>query len=177
MNKGVKSTFAKVMTMQSTEVTSGYQAIIGMGMVWNKLPAQGEWLEFAERLLSYVLKRHPTATAIHIINDIYDDNIHANNVKQHEQQRRVEAHSFAPNIYPSAEQKMPWQLVLHGAHFVGVLKHRLQHFILQHWKRCMLSVDMFYTVNKDCYNFQTEQLDVNVNFTIHMACKADTRAF
>jgi hypothetical protein len=169
------------------------------------------------------LKRHPNAVTIHIINDIYDDSIHGTNVKQHEQQRRAETLGFTPNVYPTAEQKMPtgvaWRSFLSKSsnkhrlhHFpasrsgnisaaniatpialfpgVSVWQHlsselwRLKsiilycivlHFILQHWKRCMLSINMFYTVNKDCYNFQTEELDQN--YAIPIPCEADTRAF
>jgi hypothetical protein len=175
MVKTVKSTFTKVLTLQPVaQIADGYHAIVDMGMVWNKVLPQGTWSDFAQSLLMFVRSRHPAAQTIHFINDIYDEQLMKNSIKQHEQQRRSKSHGFAPNVYPAADQKMPigkfWRSFLSKSSN----KSRLQQFLLKQWTCSTLEVDMLYTLNLDCYDLRNGQ--VCEDFKASSPCEADSRA-
>lgn len=156
-HKPVKSKFISVMNLEPTTIKD-YHAIVDMGMIWNKVSPGQSWSEFAKQLFNYILRRHPLAVTVHIINDEYNENALKNSPKYFEQNRRKLAHGFIPNVYPQGYQKMPtglqWKAFLSNASN----KERLQTFLLKEWSSynyVSTQPECFFTLNNCSYNLQT----------------------
>lgn len=166
-HKSIKSKYVSVMKQDPMQDLHHYHAIVDMGMVWNKVQPCQTWSEFAQQLLNYILRRHPKAISVHIINDEYNEEKLKESPKLFEQNRRKLGYGFIPNVYPQGYQKMPtgpqWKAFLRNSSN----KERLQNFILKEWSSynfASIQPDFYYTLHNDSHNLQTGKF-------LHYICK------
>ena len=159
-----------------------YTALIDMGFVWrfctpSKLEQEGgiTWGDYAKKIYSTILRRHPHATEYHMINDRYD----VDNIKDGEYQRRAKGGFVmgSPNVFPKRENQVPSPRCFNNFFMNSMNKERLQRFLLNEFQTlasATRSKVMLYTLREKCFNLNTGAEEIR--FTCHQY-EADTRLF
>jgi len=97
-------------------VTSMYNALIDVCMIWYKVPPGNTWLHYAKVMYNFIVVHylsvgiqtcHPEATVIHFINNVYNIDLLKSSIKIQEQQGRASSIKFSVNVYPKPNQQMP----------------------------------------------------------------------
>ena len=117
-----------------------YTALIDMGFIWRFCtPSKEEreggftWGDYAKKIYSTILRRHPHATEYHMINDRYD----VDNIKDGEHQRRAKGGFMtgSPNVFPKTENQVPSPRCFNNFFMNSMNKERLQRFLLNEFQR------------------------------------------
>ena len=120
-----------------------------------------------------ILKRHPDAKEIHLINDRYDVEL---SVKKGEHNKRsVKYESGSRNIFPKGNQVVPSVNTFNVFFANSGNKIRLQKSLQIEFQRVVNDgVDIYYTVDNNCYHLNSETLRLEYNCYHHLA---DTKIF
>ena len=99
------------------EVIAEFQqvAIVDMGFLWrkcipnavdrNQVANKFTWGEFAQKIFTTILQRHPNAKEFHLVNDRYDIYL---SIKDAEHKKRSALFiSGTKNVYPSSTDTIP----------------------------------------------------------------------
>ena len=159
-------------------------AIIDMGLIWraamlskSEREAPGgtrlTWRWYAENMLNLILNRHPDAKEIHLINDRYDVKL---SVKKGEHNKRsAKYEGGSRNIFPNGNQVVPSVNTFNVFFANSGNKIRIQKLLQIEFQRVMNDgVDIYYTVDNNCYHLNRGTLRLEYNCYHHVA---DTKIF
>ena len=166
------------------ENTRSNIAIIDMGLIWRTaMPSKSKreapggtrltWRWYAENMLNLILNRHPDAKEIHLINDRYDVEL---SIKKGEHNKRsAKYNGGSRNIFPKGNQVVPSVNTFNVFFTNSGNKIRLQKFLQFEFQRVVKDgVDLYYTVDNNCYHLNRGTLRLEYNCYHH---EADTKIF
>ena len=119
-----------------------YTSVIDMGLIWRLAVPTTEdrekrdgtkftWCDYAQKMVDFVLRRHPNAERIICMNDSYEQD---NSIKDSERIHRQKQMSIK-NVFIKAEDKFPSSKEFHALLGKPANKIRLQAFLQKEFQR------------------------------------------
>lgn len=176
MKKVQKSKLMDKLHMQPIDMDGDmYTALVDMGFIWRLATPTAEdrekpdgtvftWGDYANKIFSVVLSRHPHANKIVFVNDPYDLDF---TIKDSERERRMINPSYTEgsrNIYMKTSDKLPASKDFHNLFCNSGNKHRLQQFLMNEFSsqaKKHPNIEFVYSLQRNCWNLSTGERNVN----------------
>ena len=168
MRKNQKSKLQEKLTMTNIPEPNAYTSIIDMGLIWRLTTPTAEdrekadgtkftWGDYAEKLVSFVLRRHKNAERIILVNDSYDQSY---SIKDSERLLRQKSQSVR-NVFMKSEDKFPSSRDFYALLQKPDNKIRLQSFLQAAFQRTAAATDteiIYCVVGSPAKNLSTDQV-------------------
>lgn len=140
--KSQKSKLLQKLAMPVTPEPEVYTSVIDMGLIWRLAVPTTEdrekrdgtkftWCDYAQKMVDFVLRRHPNAERIICVNDSYEQDY---SIKDSERIHRQKQMSIK-NVFMKAEDKFPSSKEFHALLGKPANKIRLQAFLQKEFQR------------------------------------------
>ena len=157
----------------------GYIALVDMGLMWRLATPTKEdrekpdktkytWGDYRDKLHDTVMRRHPNAETIILVNDPYNSEY---SIKDSEKLRRSKGP--APNVFMSAGKEFPCNQTFKILMTKSENKTRLQAFIRERFSRCTKTI-IYTVIGEYCHNLTT---DTDMPEYLCNQAEADTAQF
>ena len=188
MVKMQKSKLVEKLNLIPFQTVDSYIALIDMGFICRLATPSPEdrekddethftWLDYANKLFSLVMARHPKSSEIIYVNDPYDLEI---SVKDNEHEQRTGGAAYtggARNTFIKRNNKLPSPNELKTMFKTSGNKIRLQQFLKKEFRllaRQCPTIQFVYSLRSNCWHLSAENEDAQIKEFQCYHIKADT---